>query len=126
MTNMQVRGCRVRDLNPHARNVSTSGYAGHGTESEQAFGLPAALEAPSNLRSVPHGNRDQGPAMRYTLVVDLVGSTETFTVEAESVDEALRYAVALHPGARSATVTQVAYTWESTDAWPAYLPGVPV
>ena len=113
-------------MNPHARNATTSTHAGHGTYSEHSFGSLAALEAPSDPQSVPHGNRDQGSAMRFTLVVDLVGSTETFTVEAESVDDALWCGVTLHPGARSATVTQVAYAWESADAWPASLPGVPV
>ena len=62
--------------------------------------------------------------MRYTIELDLVGSTVTETWSAPDVETAMRLAVWAHPDARSMTVT--GFECETTDPWPTVLPGVAV
>jgi len=103
MTNMQVRACRVRDLNPPNVATSTSTDAGHGAFCEHVCDRRLPVDDGFDLLRVSNGHSHPiGDAMNvYTLTVDLIGSTVTVTFTADTPDEAVQLTAAAYPEARS-------------------------
>jgi len=106
---MQVKTCRVRDLNPHNVATSTSTDAGHDAFCEHVCDRGMPVDDGFDLLRVSNGHSYlSGGAMNvYTLTVDLIGSVITIDQAATTPDNAARQARTIWPEARSVTVTGV-------------------
>jgi len=107
--NMQVKTCRVRDLNPHNVTTSTSTYAGHGAFCEHLCDRRMPVNDGSGLLRVSNGHShlSGGAVNVYTLTIDLIGSVIDVDLAAPSPENAARHAHVIWPEARSVTVSGV-------------------